>query len=123
MVNSRYACFALAAAVLAPTLKAADFYVASKGSASGDGSKAQPWDLATALAHPRDVHPGDTIWVRGGKYVGHFKSLLRGEANKPIIVRPYPGEWFVIDGNDGTEVPTLLITGNYTWFWGFEVTN
>ena len=97
MSNLRYRCLALALAVVAPALRGADFYVASNGSASGDGSKGQPWDLATALAHPHGVHPGDTIWVRGGTYVGHFKSLLRGAPDKPIIVRPHPGEWFVID--------------------------
>ena len=26
-----------------------------------------PWDLQTALNHPA-VHPGDTIWMRGGTY-------------------------------------------------------
>src|SRR6185295_4046668 len=42
------------------------FYVASNGSSSGSGSMTAPWDLQTALNHPAAVHPGDTIWVRGG---------------------------------------------------------
>ena len=44
-------------------------YVSPTGSAVGDGSSAQPWDLATALAGAKGrVQAGDTIWLRGGTY-------------------------------------------------------
>ncbi len=53
---------------------------------------ASPWQLQTALNHPSAVHPGDTIWLRGGTYDGTFASRLNGTPSQPIIVRQYPGE-------------------------------
>ena len=44
------------------------FYVSPTGAPSGDGSFANPWDLATALDGPAAVTPGSTIWLRGGTY-------------------------------------------------------
>ncbi|HEX6965425.1 MAG TPA: hypothetical protein VF166_06470 [Gemmatimonadaceae bacterium] len=94
----------------------AGYYVSPNGSSSGNGSEQQPWDLATAFAAPSVVQPGDTIWLRGGTYRGTFVSSLSGTSSKPIIVRQYPGERAIVDGN-------LAINGSYTWYWGFEVVN
>lgn len=97
------------------------FYVSPTGSPTGDGSFAEPWDLATALAGPAAVTPGSTIWLRGGVYRNAvdprgFASTLMGTPDAPIIVRQYPGE-------RATVTNILFVTGAYTWFWGFEVTN
>jgi uncharacterized protein YjdB len=92
------------------------FYVAPNGSASGNGSIENPWNLGTALAHPAAVQPGDTIWLRGGMYRGDFTSSLTGTSGSPVVVRRYPGERATIDG-------TLEAQGGYTWFWGLEVMN
>jgi Right handed beta helix region len=97
------------------------FYVSPNGSPSGDGSFTNPWDLATALAGPAAVTPGSTIWLRGGLYTNPvdprgFASTLVGTADAPIVVRQYPGE-------RATVTNILFVTGAYTWFWGFEVTN
>ena len=100
-----------------------DFYVAPNGSRSGNGSLSNPWKLQTALDQPSSVQPGDTIWLRGGTYVGHFTSSLNGTSSSPIIVRQYAGERATLDGNDGTSNATLVINGSYAWFWGFEVMN
>ena len=97
--------------------------MAPNGSPSGSGSLSSPWDLQTALDQPSSVHPGDTIWLRGGTYVGHFTSNLNGTSSSPIIVRQYAGERATLDGNDGTSNVTLVINGSYAWFWGFEVMN
>ena len=115
---------ALALGAAAP-LFAADFYVAPNGSASGSGSVSSPWNLQTALNQPSAVHAGDTIWLRGGTYTGHFTSNLNGSSSSPIVVRQYAGERATIDGYDGTTStdPALTVDGSYTWFWGFEVTN
>ncbi|MEO8097249.1 MAG: chitobiase/beta-hexosaminidase C-terminal domain-containing protein [Acidobacteriota bacterium] len=107
---------------------AADFYVSPTGRAQGAGSIQDPWDLKTALAHPAVVKPGDSIWLRGGTYVGMFTSVLKGNASSPIIVRQYPGERATLDAATpnaqiGTNVHTLNVQGEYTWYWGFEVTN
>src|SRR5688572_27622515 len=48
---------------------APEFHVAPTGSPSGDGSFANPWDLATALSGPATVTPGSTIWLHEGTYV------------------------------------------------------
>ncbi len=97
-----------------PPASHAGHYVAPGGSASGDGSAARPWDLATGLSQPGTVHPGDTLWLRTGTYPGTFTSYLTGTSSAPIVVRQYPGERATIDGN-------LVINGSDTWYWGFEV--
>jgi hypothetical protein len=121
MIHGR---FLLVASLLLPLpILATDFYAAPNGTPSGNGSKTNPWTLATALAQPSAVRPGDTIWLRGGTYVGHFTSTLTGNPGKPIVVKQYPGERATIDGNDGGNAVTLLINGSDTWYWGFEITN
>lgn len=105
---------------------AADFYVSPNGNSRADGSLGKPWDLATALAQPRSVQPGDTIWLRGGTYRGSFSSELKGTASSPIKVRQYPGERATLDGNTSptTYWTTILnVNGEYTWFMNFEVTH
>ena len=114
--------FSLALALSFPLL-ASEYYAAPAGTPSGTGSRERPWDLPTALAQPSAVRPGDTIWLRGGTYKGHFTSALRGDTGKPIVVRQYGDEQATLDGNDGTNAVTLLVNGSDTWFWGFEITN
>jgi hypothetical protein len=97
-----------------------EFYVSPNGSPAGDGSLAQPWDLATALAGPAAVTPGSTIWLRGGTYTDGplfdygYMSNLTGLPDAPIVVRQYPGE-------RATVTKFLFVRGAYTWYWGFEV--
>ena len=92
----------------------AGYYVSAAGNASGDGSYARPWDLATALNQPAAVHAGDTLWVLGGTYKGRFTSRLTGSPGTPIVLRQYPGQRATIDGS-------LLVLGGATVYWGFEV--
>jgi hypothetical protein len=104
------------------------WYVTTTGSSGGDGSASHPWDLATALSGRSRVKPGDTIWVRAGRYgAGQANSVvystLVGTASAPIIVRAYPGErvtideWLQVGCCDGAPNPGA---GSYTWFWGLE---
>jgi hypothetical protein len=101
------------------------YYVTTTGSAAGDGSDADPWDLKTALNGASGViHPGDTVWVRAGTYLGPFTSNMAGNAAAAITVRAYPGERAIIDGKNtpsGQEI--LTVDGSYTDFWGLEVIN
>jgi uncharacterized protein YjdB len=100
-----------------PPVSHAGYYVAPTGSPTGNGSAASPWNLATALAHPAAVQPGDTIWLRGGTYpYAALTSNLTGTAANPIILRQYPGERAIVDGY-------MTVHGGYTWFWGFEILN
>jgi len=96
--------------------RGAQFYAAPDGKADGDGSKARPWDLAGALAGQAKLKPGDTLWLRGGVYKGIFKCKLAGTADKPILVAQFTNERATIDGS-------LAVDGEWTTFWGFEVTN
>ncbi len=101
------------------------FYAAPDGRPSGTGDAGSPWDLKTALSQPA-IQPGDTLWLRGGTYVGIFTSALAGTDAAPIRVQQFPGERATLDG--GTTPPSyqaeiLRINGAYTWYIGFEVTN
>lgn len=104
---------------------ATDFYVSPTGSASGDGSISRPWTFTAALAAPAAVHPGDTIWMRGGTYAmktpAEFWNKLNGTATAPIIFRRYPGESVKIDLRNMAS--SLYVYGSNTWFWGLEITS
>jgi hypothetical protein len=97
-------------------MQGADWYAATNGTSTGDGSLAHPLDLTTALNGVK-VQAGDTLWLRGGVYQGTFYSSLAGQANLLITVRQYPGERATVDGGIAQS------TGGYTIYWGFEVMN
>ncbi len=101
--------------------RSAQYYAAPYGLPGNDGSFAHPWDLATALAQPAVVQPGDTIWLLAGHYDGPFTSYLTGDPAAPIIVRAMPGARVTLDGGTAY-ASTLEVDGAYTWYWGFEVT-
>lgn len=103
---------------------ARDFYVAPGGTNTGDGGEEHPWTLAYALSHPPALQPGDTIWVRGGTYLGPFTSRLMGARDLPVYVRQYPGERASLDGkNANWQAATLRIEGSWVWFSDLEITN
>ncbi|WP_026474943.1 T9SS type A sorting domain-containing protein [Alkaliflexus imshenetskii] len=103
---------------------AAGFYVSVNGTARGNGTRANPWNLQTALNHPSSVVAGDTIWILGGTYRGEFTSVIRGREGAPIFVRAFPGQEVVLDGNVNTvESAVLNITGQHAWYWGLTITN
>lgn len=99
-----------------------EWHVTTDGTAGGDGSESDPWDLATALAGPDEVQPGDTIWVHGGTYDCPCTSSLSGSVNAPIIVRNYNDERAIIDGGNSND-SVVTVNGQYAWFWGLEVIN
>ncbi|HUJ10091.1 MAG TPA: immunoglobulin domain-containing protein [Verrucomicrobiae bacterium] len=134
-VRNEFCCWASALTVFLATLicvRAADFYVSPTGSASGNGSIGNPWDLLTAFGQPSSVQPGDTIWFRGGIYVPanpswpSLECYLQGTANAPIIVRAYPGERVIFQENPNynnsyDQNVLYQASGGYVWFWGIEV--
>ena len=94
---------------------AASYYVSPTGSPSGTGNWTFPWDLATALAGAGGViHPGDTVWLRGGTYAGAFRASLGGAAGSPIVFRRWRSERATINGGLRVDGPDLV-------FWGFEI--
>jgi hypothetical protein len=106
-----------------------NWFVTVNGSPSGDGSAAHPWDIVTALnAATSKARPGDTIWLRAGRYGGGqassvLNSTLVGTPSAPIVVRAYPGEratidtWLQVGCCDQANNPA---NGSYIWFWGLE---
>ena len=99
-----------------PAGQAAEFFVAADGTANGDGSRAKPVDLVTALSGRTPAQPGDTLWLRGGIYRGMFTSNLAGNYRQPITIRQALHERATIDG-------ALTIYGRWAVYWGFEVMN
>lgn len=109
------------------------FYAAPNGSATGNGSMANPWDLKTALSQSASVvTPGSTIWLRGGTYtiptsMRGFISSIKGSEQNPVRVASFPGEWAIIDGNLSHSTykneSILRINGDHVWFMNFEMTN
>jgi len=99
-----------------------EWHVAADGTAGGDGSMADPWDLDTAFNHPPEVQPGDVIWIHGGTYgsggATAFSNRLDGTETAPIVVRGYPGERPIIDGIIRAESGC-----SWTWFQDLEVMN
>ena len=105
-----------------------EWYVAPGGTANARGTLESPWDLQTALAHGpsgSEIKPGDTVWLRGGRYAGAFVSTLKGTREAPVIVRAYAGERALIDraGVGHSKQPALKVRGSWVWFWGLELTN
>ncbi|HLZ45759.1 MAG TPA: right-handed parallel beta-helix repeat-containing protein [Gemmatimonadales bacterium] len=108
--------FALLSALFASP-PAHTYYVAPApaGAPTGNGSHARPWDLATALAGGGGrIQAGDTIWLTAGRYVGSFRTQLRGAPGRPIVFRQARGARATIDG-------TLFAQGADLTFWGFEI--
>ena len=94
---------------------AAEYFIAPSGTASGDGSKAKPFSLASVLTTPLG-QPGDTFWVMGGNYaLGYVSSKLQGAPGKPVAIRAVPGQRATVDG-----AITLFSSAGYVDFWGLE---
>lgn len=95
------------------------FYVTPGGSPKGNGSAAQPWNLSFVLKQPAALKPGDTVLVRGGRYVGSFRAHMNGKPSSHITIRAYPGERVVMT-NSNDFVLEILDT-HYVDFWGLEI--
>jgi hypothetical protein len=101
----------------------AGFYVTTTGSSGNDGSISRPWDLRTAMSGAGGrIKPGDTVWVRDGRYVGTFTGSLTGTSAAPIVMRAYPGERAILDGN-GSALEGFTVDGSWAVYWGLEVMN
>jgi uncharacterized protein YjdB len=99
------------------------YYVTTTGSSGNDGSAARPWDLRTAMSGAGGrIRPGDTVWVRGGTYVGTFTGSLVGTSAAPIVMRAYPGERAILDGN-GSALEGFTVDGSWAIYWGLEIMN
>jgi hypothetical protein len=73
------------------------YFVAIDGSDSGPGTKAQPW--ATLIHAAEQAKAGDTIVVRGGRYMlrAEVRPRTSGRSDAWITYIGYPGEKAVLD--------------------------
>ena len=79
--------------------------------------------MKTALSATSAIHPGGTVWLRGGIYrVSATTSVLTGAEKSPITVRSFPGERAVIDGAQAIG-STLTLNGAWTIYRDFDITN
>jgi len=72
------------------------YHVATTGADNQPGTEAEPFgtvDRALSLARA-----GDTVLVRGGLYKGHIYLRFSGEPDKLIVLKNYPGERPILDG-------------------------
>ena len=121
---SRITFYSLFFAAAASIAAAAEFHASPTGSAKGNGSPKQPWDLATALSSAATIKPGDTLWLHEGTYLGGFTSQLAGTVDQPIAVRGTPGKRVTIDARprDARDNALFAIEGSDVIFRDFEMT-
>jgi hypothetical protein len=102
------------------SLHAAGWYVSPDGAATNVGTRQSPWDIASALDNRREVQAGDTIYLLEGIYRRRpnelFDVRLKGSADRPIHVRPAPGQRARIDGGLAVQSPS-----GHVWIWDLEV--
>ncbi|MDO8545276.1 MAG: DUF4990 domain-containing protein [Opitutaceae bacterium] len=124
-------------ALLATSGSAATSYVAPDGSDASPGTQAAPF--ATIQRAQAAVEPGDTVYLRGGKYDMTEAHITRrqgpyayvthldksGAAGKPITYSAYPGERPVFDfaavKPAGMRVTAFRIDGSWLRLKGIEV--
>jgi hypothetical protein len=128
----------------AQTATGTSYYVSPKSS-RGSGTIDSPFGLPDLLTPElkigvafRSLHPGDTLYFRGGDY--HFSvpfvanagdnQILypenSGTVSAPITLRSYTGEIanLILDGDAGQPLlGTCVPTRNYIRFLGLKVTN
>lgn len=105
--------FCMAASAFALNAAAQDWFVSPDGQASGAGSEAAPWDIASALGGGKKISPGDTVWIKAGTYKHPSRTAsgygytikLAGTKEQPIVVRGEMGKRVTIDGGLNLQPP------------------
>ncbi len=118
-------------------LVAAEFFVSPTGHDDANGSMEKPF--ATVQRAQKVVAPGDTVFIRGGKYLmsddqitlrkGIYASVTvldkSGSAGKPITYCAYQSEKPVFDFSgvkaEGMRINAFLVTGSWLHLKGLEV--
>ncbi len=92
---------------------AAEWYVSPDGRAQNPGTRGSAWDIASALDGRREVQPGDTVYLLEGTYRRRpnelFDVRLAGASEKPVCVRPAPGQRVRIDGGLAVQSPSAYV--------------
>jgi hypothetical protein len=122
---------------ISPALSAAEYYVAPDGDDTNSGTVESPF--AGLQAAQNVASPGDTVWIRGGKYSldeslialkGRGRAFViwlnkSGEKDNPIHYRAYRDESPVFDFSAakprGLRVHAFQVTGSWLHFQGITV--
>ena len=119
MANLLGALVSAAAALSAPCVSAADYWVAPGGrDGDGRGSRARPW---VTLQYAADrVRPGDTVYVRDGRYEGF--DLRRGGGPDMLVSFKADGKQVrIVRRNRGTPDGINVEGASYVVIEGFIV--
>ncbi len=119
----------LAMLTTAPALHAQGntYYVSPTGSdTTGDGSPARPW--ATPGYGSRQLHPGDTLLILGGRYVlSRFDEDIlmppSGTANAWVTIRGEAGNRPILAGRDNLYAAVILAGRSYVRLENLEITH
>ena len=96
-----------------PAPTSADRYLAPNGSDEASGGIDAPW--ATLAGAAARLGPGQTLWVRGGRYLmGETDWVTSGTVDAPLTIRGYPGEHAAFDGS-GSEDKFVWFHGGASW--------
>jgi hypothetical protein len=106
--------------VMSSMCHASGWYVSPEGRAENPGTRDSAWDIASALDGRREVRPGDTVHLLEGTYRRRpnelFDVRLAGTPEKPVCIRPAPGQRVRIDGGLAVQSPSA-----YVWIRDLEI--
>lgn len=100
-------------------------YVAPDGKPDNPGTAESPWDIHSALGGRQKIAPGTVVLLAGGSYRHPDRSWespgftvdLAGEPERPIHIRPVPGERVTLDGK-----VQVWHNSRHVWLWDLELT-
>ncbi len=76
---------------------ASEYFVSPAGADHNDGSKSKPFLTLERAA--KEMKAGDVCWLRQGRYRAEtVLKQLKGQPDKPLVFKGYPGERAVMDG-------------------------
>lgn len=109
-------------------LFAKNYHVTAVGSAAGDGSINDPWDIYTAFNAKDIVLPADTILIHQGVYKGRFNVWLEGSSEGHVVITNFKDDQVVLDAVEGGhelggENVALYSAGAYLIYDGLTFTN
>lgn len=110
------------------TSHAASWFASTTGTAGGDGSIGNPWDIYTAFSATNSIVAGDVLNLRGGTYTNDVSDLLGlylvGSTNNNILIRPYPGEHAIITTTGTNQNHNITeVYGSYCTISNLEIYN
>lgn len=107
-------------------IHSANYFISTDGLATNSGTISSPWSMTYGLSR-YDLVPGDTVYVRGGEYLGQYICNLGciNGCSGNVILRNFQNERVII--RDTTTVTgganTFIINRSHCTVWGLEVTS